>query len=125
MLNLLIGIFSGIFSGAGMGGGTVLIFFLTFFSGVSQHVAQAANLIFFIPTSIAAIWINVKNKNVDLKLAGIVSTCGVLGAIIGANLSSKTDVESLKKYFGIFLGIIALHEIYVIIKEYIKNKKEA
>ena len=63
---------------------------------------------------------NIKNKNIDLKLATIISIFGILGAIIGANLSIHTDVKTLRKYFGIFLAIIAIHEIYTIIKE---NKK--
>jgi hypothetical protein len=120
MIEVLIGIVSGIISGTGMGGGTILIFLLSFLCGLEQHVAQATNLIFFIPTSIVAIIVNFKNKNIDLKLAIIISIFGILGAIIGANLSIHTDVKKLRKYFGIFLAIIALHEIYTIIKE---NKK--
>lgn len=118
---ILIGIIAGIVSGTGMGGGTILIFLLTFLSGVEQHVAQATNLIFFIPTSIVAIIVNLKNKNIDIKLAIIISICGIVGAIIGAKLSVNTEVEKLKKLFGIFLAIIAIHEIYTIIKQ---NKKE-
>ncbi len=120
-----VGLFSGMFSGTGMGGGTILILILTFLMGLSQHVAQATNLIFFIPTSIAAIIINLKNKNINVKLSGIISAFGILGAIIGAKFATKTDVQYLKKFFGIFLAIVALNEIYEIIKEYIKNKKEA
>ena len=48
MVEVLIGIISGIVSGTGMGGGTILIFLLTFFMGIEQHIAQATNLIFFI-----------------------------------------------------------------------------
>ena len=120
MVEVLIGIISGTISGTGMGGGTILIFLLTVLCGLEQHIAQATNLIFFIPTSIVAIIVNIKNKNIDLKLAPIISIFGILGAIIGANLSVHTDVKMLRKYFGIFLAIIALHEIYTIIKE---NKK--
>ena len=80
-------------------------------------------MIFFIPTSIIAIIVNIKNKNIDLKLATIISIFGILGAIIGANLSVHTDVNTLRKYFGFFLAIIAIHEIYTIIKENKKIKK--
>lgn len=122
MREIIIGLISGIVSGTGMGGGTILIFLLTFMCGLEQHVAQATNLIFFIPTSIVAIVINIKNKNIDLKLATIISIFGILGAIIGANLSVHTDVNILRKIFGIFLAIIAMHEIYTIIKENKKTK---
>ena len=122
MTEILIGLVSGIVSGTGMGGGTILIFLLTFMRGLEQHIAQATNLIFFIPTSIVAIIVNIKNKNIDLKLATIISIFGILGAIIGANLSIHTNVKTLRKYFGIFLAIIAIHEIYNNIKENIKTK---
>lgn len=121
MREILIGMFSGIFSGIGMGGGTILIFLLTMFANLEQHVAQATNLIYFVPTAISAIIVNYKDKNIDTKLATFISTCGIIGAIIGAKISVNTDVKLLKKLFGIFLAIIAIHEIYTLIKEY-KNR---
>ena len=66
MVEVLIGIISGTISGTGMGGGTILIFLLTVLCRLEQHIAQATNLIFFIPTSIVAIIVNIKNKNIDL-----------------------------------------------------------
>ena len=114
MIEILIGVVSGIVSGTGMGGGTILIFLLTFLMGVEQHIAQATNLIFFVPTSIVAIIVNY------LKSALIISIFGILGAIIGANISINMDVKILKRLFGIFLAIIAIHEIYTIVKSYKK-----
>ena len=46
MAEILMGLVSGIVSGTGMGGGTILIFLLTFIMGIEQHIAQATNLIF-------------------------------------------------------------------------------
>ena len=123
MLQILIGMFSGIFSGIGMGGGTILIFLLTTFAGLEQHIAQATNLIYFVPTAISAIIVNYKNKNIDIKLATLISICGAIGAVIGAKISVNTDVQKLRKLFGIFLAIIAIHEIYTIFSKYIKSKK--
>ena len=122
MLEGLTGVISGIISGMGMGGGTILITILVCFLSVDQKVAQAVNLVFFIPTSIIAILVNLKNKNIYLKSAIIISIFGILGAIIGANISINMDVKILKKAFGIFLAIIAIHEIYTIVKLY-KNEK--
>ena len=123
MIEIIIGTISGIFSGIGMGGGTILIFLLTMFAGIEQHIAQATNLIYFIPTAISAIIINYKNNNIDTKLATFISVCGIIGAIIGATISVNTDVQKLRKSFGIFLAIIAIHEIYTLFKEYKEHKK--
>ena len=122
MFEIIIGVISGIVSGTGMGGGTILIFLLTYLCNIEQHIAQATNLIFFIPTSIIAIIVNAINKNINIKLGIIISLYGILGAIIGANLSIHLDMKSLRKYFGIFLLIISAHEIYSIIKQYKKEK---
>ncbi len=123
MLEIVIGLVAGIVSGMGMGGGTVLIFLLTTVIGLQQHIAQATNLIFFIPTSISAILVGLKNKNINIKLALTISICGIIGAIIGAKIAINTDVNKLRKYFGYFLIAIAVHEIYTLIKEYILQKK--
>ena len=58
MIEVFTGIISGIVSGLGMGGGTILILIFTIFLNIEQHIAQATNLIFFIPTAIIAIYIN-------------------------------------------------------------------
>lgn len=122
MKEIIIGSVSGIFSGIGMGGGTVLIVLLTMFKGLEQHVAQATNLIYFVPTAISAIIVNYREKNIDIKLAKMISFYGVIGAIIGAIISINTDVKKLRKFYGIFLAVIAVHEIYTLFKEYKINK---
>ena len=126
MLETFIGFICGIVSGTGMGGGTILILCLSIFLEINQKTAQATNLIFFIPTSIAAIYINMKQKNINIKLAKQIIFWGIIGTIIGALIAQKINVTVLKKMFGIFLAIIAIHEIYLLIKEYIfyKNGKD-
>ena len=123
MKEIFIAAISGVFSGIGMGGGTILILLLNTFDGLEQHIAQATTLIYFVPTAISAIIVNYRDKNIDTKLAGIISICGIIGAVIGAIISVNLDVEKLRKFFGIFLVIIAIHEIYTLINEYKLRKK--
>ncbi len=105
-----------------MGGGTILILLLSIFMDLDQHVAQATNLVFFIPTAISAIIIGVKNKNVQWKLAIPIIIAGIIGAIISASISTHMNVNILRKLFGIFLLFIASYEIYSWYKMYIKEK---
>ncbi len=122
MIEILIGFISGIVSGTGMGGGTILILCLSIFLGVDQKIAQATNLIFFIPTSLAAIYINIKKKKINLKVSKIIIVCGIIGAIIGAIIAKNMNTKILRKAFGVFLAVIAIHEIYTIFKMYKKMK---
>lgn len=123
MFEILIGFLSGIVSGMGMGGGAILIFFLTTFRGVEQHMAQAADMIFFIPTAIAAVIISYKNNNIDFKVSKYIIIFGIIGSIIGAEIAVNINVKILKKYFGFFLLLIIFNEIFTLIKMYIKHKK--
>lgn len=125
MLEIIFGVIAGIVTGLGMGGGTVLILLLSLFSGLEQHIAQATNLVFFIPTSIAAIIMNFKQKNVNLKLAINISFFGIIGAILGSIISNNISSNNLRKYFAIFILIIAIHEIYELYKQYKNNRKNA
>lgn len=79
---------------------------------------------FFIPTCVTAIVINIRNKKINYEIAKFVIIFGVIGAIIGAKLSVNLPINTLKKYFGIFLIIVAINEIYSLKNEYINYKKK-
>lgn len=129
MVEILTGILAGSVSGLGMGGGTILILILSSFLGIEQHIAQATNLVFFIPTAISATIINLKQKLVNIKTGLIIIISGSIGTIISSRIAVNLEANNLKKYFGFFLLIIAINEIYWLFKEYIlykstHNKKE-
>lgn len=121
MKEILIGVISGIVSGLGMGGGTILITFLTCFLKVNQIVAQASNIIFFVPTSIIATIVNVKNHTLKWKIAIPLVITGVVGAAIGSIIANKMDTSLLKKAFAIFLMFIALYQSICWYRKYIKK----
>lgn len=123
MLEFFTGIISGMVSGIGMGGGAILILVLSVFMGVDQHIAQATNLVFFIPTSISAIITTIKEKLINWKIGLPVAISGIVGAVIGAKISVKLDVKYLKRYFGIFLMLITIYEIYSLVIQYKKERK--
>ncbi len=124
MGEVIIGIVSGMVAALGMGGGTILILLLGIFTELNQHIIQGSNLIFFIPTSIVAIIMNIKNKTINYKNALVIIVFGIIGAIVGCKVSFSIESQKLKKYFGIFLLGIAIFEIYDFFSQYIKIKKE-
>lgn len=116
MFYTLAGFVSGICTGLGFGGGSVLILILTTISHIDQHVAQATNIVFFISSAIISIIINIKNKNIKFKTSYIIIISGIIGALIGATLSSKLNVFILRKLFGFFLICISITGFYSLIK---------
>ncbi|MCL2859338.1 MAG: TSUP family transporter [Oscillospiraceae bacterium] len=93
------------------------------FIGIEQHIAQATNIIFFVPMAIISVAINIKHKLIKWKIAIPIIIAGIIGAIIGAEFSVKLDSPHLKKYFGIFLSLITIYEIYHLFIEYKIKKK--
>ena len=105
-----------------MGGGSILILLLSVFTENSQKMIQGINLIFFVPTALIAIFINLKRKNIDLKLSVIIIFLGIIGAIVGSQIAFKVPDNFLRKAFIFFLLIITFYEIYAYFKKYILNK---
>ena len=91
------------------GGGTVLIYLLTAFSGIDQHISQGANLVFFIPTCVTAIVINIRNKKINYEVSKFVIIFGIIGAIIGARLEEKSNFSVFESlYYLNTVGIKAI-----------------
>ena len=92
--------------------------------GVEQHIAQATNLIFFIPTAIISIIVHFKNQNVESKVGKKLLVPVIVGSAVGAILSLQMQTQKLKKYFGIFLLSVGILEMILTIKKITKNRKE-
>ena len=103
--------------------GSILIILLTTFIGIEQHIAQATNLIFFIPTAIISIIVHFKNQNVEKKIGKSLLVPVVVGSILGSLLTLQLQGQKLKKYFGIFLLAVGILEMIITIKKIIKNRK--
>ena len=108
----LVGFCSGIISGMGIGGGTILIPALLFFTDITQQQAQGVNLIYFIPTAITALITHQKKGNLDWKTAKPLAVMGLAGAAAGAFLAVSLESEILRRIFGGFLFLMGLSEIF-------------
>ena len=118
---IIFGAIGGLIGGMGMGGGTLLIPLLTIFGGITQRVAQSLNLITFLPMAIVALIIHAKNKLLDYKRALIIIFPAVIGAIVGALLTSGTSDATLRLCFGIFLIVLGVAQLISIL--FMKKKK--
>ena len=120
---VIAGIVSGIVGGMGMGGGTLLIPILTIFLGFAQKNAQGINLIAFIPMSLVALIIHMKNKLVDFKVGIPIICSGLVFSVGGSYLASLLNNDILKKIFAVFLLLVGVYQaIQTIIA--IKNSKK-
>lgn len=118
IIALTAGFFAGILGSMGMGGGSVLILYLTLFAGVNQLTAQGINLIFFIPIGALSIILYSKRKIIKYKklLPFIIS--GVMSSIPASYIVKHINADVLGKIFG---GLVL---IYGIIQLFSKENKK-
>ena len=109
---LLAGLLSGIIGGMGMGGGAVLIIYLSLFTDTTQLKAQGINLLFFIPIGLTALIIYAFKKQIKWKTVLPLVAYGIIGTFIGIMLTKFIGDVWLSKVFGFFLVLMGLKEFF-------------
>ena len=109
---ILAGLLSGLTASMGLGGGAVLIIYLTLFAGVDRITAGGINLLFFIPISLLAVIIYAVRKEIKWKTVIPISLLGLLGAVAGMWLIDFLGNEWIGKIFGGILVIMGLKETF-------------
>lgn len=109
---LIVGTVLGILAGLGIGGGSLLILWLTMILELPHEAARGINLLFFLPTATIACLFRWRQGRLALKkvLPGILAGC--LAAGLFTALGSSIDTELLKKPFGILLLLTGLRELF-------------
>ncbi|MDX6481318.1 MAG: uncharacterized protein QOG85_1828 [Gaiellaceae bacterium] len=107
------GVVAGIASGLlGVGGGTLMVPFLTLAVGLTQHGAEATSLLVILPTAIVGS-LTLRRKGVgDLGLALRLGLVGAIGAFAGAKLALALPGSTLKLIFAVFVGLVGLKLAY-------------
>jgi uncharacterized membrane protein YfcA len=107
------GLLAGVASGLlGVGGGTLMVPFLTLAAGFSQHVAEATSLLVILPTAIAGS-LALRRRGVgDLGLALRFGVAGSLGGVLGALLALALPASTLRLVFAGFLALVGFRLVH-------------
>lgn len=108
---LIVGTALGFLAGIGVGGGSLLILWLTLVLGMEHPEARLINLLFFLPSAIIASFFRWKQGKLDIKkvLPAIIAGCAAAG--VCSFFSTRLDMEILKKLFGGLLLITGIREL--------------
>ena len=111
MTELLVGLFCGVLSGLGIGGGSLLMVWMTAVGGLSQTVAKGINLLYFLPTALGALIFHKKNRLLQWRVLIPAAVAGSVTAAICAYVAGGMDTELLRRLFGLFLLPVGLREL--------------
>lgn len=107
----LAGAAAGVLSAFGLGGGSLLLVYMTAWGGLTQTAAQGINLLYFLPTAGSALPSHIRGGYVDKAAALPAILTGLVGTALGAWAATSLDPALLKKGFGLFLLFIGLREL--------------
>lgn len=105
------GLVCGVLSGFGIGGGSLLMVWMTAVLSMEQKAAQGVNLLYFLPCAACALIFHIKNRQIVWRAVWPAALAGSVCAVGGAMLAQNVDAELLRKLFGGFLVLVGLSEI--------------
>lgn len=108
---IAVGCVLGFLSGLGVGGGSLLMLWLTLVLGMEHSIARSINLLFFIPSAVIASIFRWKQGKLDLRKILPAVICGCISAAAFSLLSKQIDITLLKKAFGVLLLFTGLREL--------------
>jgi uncharacterized membrane protein YfcA len=111
-ITIIVATLLGFLSGLGIGGGSLLILWLTLMLDMPQELASTINLMFFVPSAFIACFFRFRQGKLDIRKIFPAMLAGVISAIIFSWIGSMLDASILKKPFGVLLLITGLRELF-------------
>ena len=108
---LVISTVLGFLAGIGVGGGSLLILWLTLVVGAEHGQARFINLLFFLPSALVACLFRWKQGSLEIRKILPAVLAGCASAAIGSWFSYYLDIELLKKLFGGLLILTGFREL--------------
>jgi uncharacterized protein len=92
----------------GVGGGIMMVPFLTLVTGLPQHAAEATSLLVVLPTAVVATVVLQRKGVGDAWLALRFGALGAAGGVLGALVALSLPGQVLRVVFACFLALVAV-----------------
>lgn len=112
LISLLVATLLGFLAGMGVGGGSLLLLWLTQVAMMEQTQARIINLLFFLPAALVATCFRKKEQCIDWKITVTAAVIGCATAFLCTLLSRNMDMILLKKLLGGLLILTGVREIF-------------
>lgn len=109
---ILVGLATGIISGFGIGGGSLLVLYLTAVVGIEQYAASGINLLYFLACAPAALVSHIRGKRVVWSAVVWCTLAGLLTSAAAAYVASLVETDLLRRLFGGLLLYIGVRELF-------------
>ena len=107
----IVGALLGFLSGLGIGGGSLLILWLTLAIELDPAAARGINLLFFLPCALIAALFRWHQGAIPFRKLLPALASGCAAALLFSLLGARLDTSLLKKLFGCLLLLTGLREL--------------
>ena len=108
---VVVGCCLGFLSGIGVGGGSLLMLWLTAVLRIPAYTARTVNLLFFLPAAAVSCLFRWKEGTLHWKKVVPAFVSGCAAAFLCSRLADRLQAEYLQKGFGILLLITGIREL--------------
>ena len=124
MLDIFAGFTASLLAAMGVGGGGLLVIYLTEFVGMEQRTAQGVNLIFFLCASVVSLAVHLRKRKLAYAHALLFAVGGAVGAVIGCLIAGNVSNTLLRKAFGVLLIYAGGATLYRTAKNILLKKRD-
>ena len=111
--------------GMGVGGGGLLVIYLTLYLGLGQLSAQGTNLFLFVIVGFFSLLYHFKKGQINLRCAIFMLATGLPGSFLFSRLSARVDPLYPRIALGVLLILCGTATLYnIIVKPFIKKFKK-
>lgn len=112
LFTFLIASLLGFLAGMGVGGGSLLLLWLTQVAMLEHTQARIINLLFFLPAAFLATLFRKKQNLLEPGITLPAIVCGCAAAIVFSRISTFLNVDQLKKLLGVLLIFTGIREVF-------------
>lgn len=96
----------------GLGGGSILVLYLTFYRHYAQLQAQGINLFFFLPCAAVAVIIFIRQKIIQWDAVIPLCCGGFVGVLLGGTLLKSVPTKYVTVFFSCFLLFSGIRTLF-------------
>lgn len=111
-VTIIIGIIMGILAGLGVGGGSILILWLTLVLNMPASTAKGINLLFFLPAALISCVIRWRQGKLTFRKVLPAMVAGVVSALLFSWIGNRISTQALRIPFGILLLFTGIRELF-------------
>lgn len=112
MIDFIITVLASILAAMGVGGGGLLIVYLSLAKELPQITSQGINLICFLPSAAISVLMKLKELKGNFKLIAVIAICGTAASVLSSVFVGHIKSNILRIMFGILLVFSGVYQFF-------------